>query len=84
MDLLKEGVLSISVLSKRLGQKRVSGQLKIILKKLLAGSLVEFTIPDKPNSRLQKYRLTKKGMVSLKKCSKNIIEERDRGTLMKV
>ena len=31
------------------------------LKPALADSLIEMTIPDKPNSRLQKYRLTDKG-----------------------
>lgn len=61
LALLEEESLSVSLLSKRLGQKRVSGQLKIVLKKLLSDSLIEFTIPDKPNSRLQKYRLTTKG-----------------------
>ena len=70
LALLKEDSLPVSILSERLGQKRVSGQLKIVLKKLLSDSLVEFTIPDKPNSRLQKYRLTKKGMGYLKKKGK--------------
>ena len=28
----------------------------------IAQNLIEMTIPDKPNSRLQKYRLTKKGI----------------------
>lgn len=27
----------------------------------MAESLIEYTIPGKPNSRLQKYRLTQKG-----------------------
>lgn len=31
------------------------------LKPALAAGLVEMTLPDKPNSRLQRYRLTQKG-----------------------
>ena len=35
------------------------------LKPALADGLIEMTIPDKPNSRLQQYRLTDKGRVQL-------------------
>ena len=31
------------------------------LKPALAEGMIEMTLPDKPNSRLQKYRLTDKG-----------------------
>jgi len=58
--LLKKGPLSVSELSRRLGQKRVSGHLKNTLSRMVSASTVEFTIPDKPNSRLQRYRLTEK------------------------
>lgn len=70
LALLKANALPVSLLSKQLGQKRVSGQLKIVLKKLISDSLIEFTIPDKPNSRLQRYRFTKKGSAYLKQRGK--------------
>jgi len=71
LALLNQGELPIAVISRKLNQKRVSGQLKVVLKKLLKNSLIEYTIPDKPNSRLQKYRFTKKGAEYLKKQNKN-------------
>jgi predicted HTH transcriptional regulator len=59
---------------------RTAGDLRAILKirhrptfranylhPALREKLIEYTIPDKPNSRLQKYRLTKKGAAYLKK-----------------
>lgn len=63
--ILRDGALPISIISKRLGQKRVSGQLKVVLRRLIAHRVIEFTIPDKPNSRLQKYRLTDGGRARL-------------------
>jgi ATP-dependent DNA helicase RecG len=37
------------------------------IKPLIDNNLIELTIPLKPNSRLQKYRLTEKGKKLLKK-----------------
>jgi ATP-dependent DNA helicase RecG len=45
----------------RLKLKSKTGSLKRAVNELLAANFIEYTIPEKPNSRLQKYRLTEKG-----------------------
>jgi ATP-dependent DNA helicase RecG len=47
--------------SAHLDQKQVSGQLKIVLKEMIIQGFIEYSVPDKPRSRLQRYRLTAKG-----------------------
>jgi len=59
--LLSNGTLAKSALSAQLGQKNISGQLNKVIRQLLADELIEYTNPVKPNSRLQKYRITEKG-----------------------
>lgn len=56
-----------SELSKNLGQKVVSGPLNAVVRRLLNEQMIEYTLPEKPNSRLQKYRLTDKGRTELSK-----------------
>ena len=55
---LVDGPLSKAELSNRLGQKQASGQLHEVVRRLVADRMIEYTVPDKPRSRLQKYRLT--------------------------
>jgi hypothetical protein len=50
-----------SAMAQYLGHKTVSGELHKQIKRLLASGLITMTNPEKPNSRLQKYRLTAKG-----------------------
>jgi ATP-dependent DNA helicase RecG len=40
--------------------------LQINIKPLIDYGIIELTTPDKPNSRLQKYRLTEKGRKLIK------------------
>ena len=65
LGMLKRQSLSKIEISQRLGQKEISGQLNQVIRQLLAAHLVEYTITDKPTSRLQKYRLTPKGQAWL-------------------
>jgi ATP-dependent DNA helicase RecG len=58
---LEQASLGKGAMAKRLGQKQASGQLHIAVRRLLADDLIKMTIPDKPQSRLQRYRLTEKG-----------------------
>ncbi|MBY4598102.1 Fic family protein [Ottowia caeni] len=49
-------------LAKALGHVSVSGALHRQTRRLLDAGIIEMTIPEKPQSRLQRYRLTAAGL----------------------
>jgi ATP-dependent DNA helicase RecG len=57
--------LSAFELSHVLGLETKTGAFKRSIKALLAQGLIEYTLPEKPNSRLQKYQLTDSGKAVL-------------------
>ena len=65
INLLADGPMSKSELSKKLGHKEVSGQLNKVVRDLQANGMIEYTLPEKPTSPLQKYQLTDKGRTEL-------------------
>lgn len=65
LDMLVEGTLSKSEISSRLGQEQVSGQLHAVMRTLIQEGLVAYTIPERRNSRLQRYVLTPVGRSEL-------------------
>lgn len=56
-----QGEMSREALQSALGLLDRKSFRERYLKPALAHGLIEMTVPDKPNSRLQKYRLTDKG-----------------------
>ena len=59
------GEMSRDELQTALGLKDRKSFRELYLKPALEEGLVEMTIPDKPNSRNQKYRLTEKGQLAV-------------------
>lgn len=57
--------LSRKELFTAIGMSGDSRAFKRNIEPLILGGFVEMTIPDKPNSKLQKYRLTKKGISAM-------------------
>ena len=62
--------LSTNELTKILGLRSKTGAFKRTIKELMDRKSIEYTIPDKPSSRLQKYRLTDAGKHLLKSMQK--------------
>ena len=58
LQLLKPQALSKSAIAQGLGKAKPNRHLNELMSRLLASGLLAYTLPDKPNSRLQKYRLT--------------------------
>lgn len=61
LSALNSTLLSKSEIAKALGKAKPTRYLNDLMARMLHEGYVEYTIPDKPNSRLQKYRLTQKG-----------------------
>ena len=58
--ILREGHASAAEIAAALGKNSVSGSLKKTLRTLMAQAQIEYTIPAKPQSSLQKYRLSRR------------------------
>ena len=65
LQVLSDAPLSAAEIATILGLDTKTGALKRTLKDLLLQELIVYTLPEKPTSRLQKYRLTQKGKQAL-------------------
>ena len=60
LRILKYGDFSKSAIAEKVGHKAVSGELNKQVRNLMKAGLIEYTIPKKPSSPKQRYRLTSK------------------------
>jgi hypothetical protein len=58
---LKTGVLSRKEIFAAIGMNSDTRYFKRNIAPLIEGGFIEMTVPDKPNSSLQKYRVTDRG-----------------------
>ena len=58
---LADSPLSAAEIAMVLSLDTKTGALKRTIKELVLQKLIAYTLPEKPTSRLQKYRLTEKG-----------------------
>ena len=70
LTLLVERPLSRSAIADGLGHQSVSAGLKRVIRDLLNDGRIAYTIPDKPNSRLQRYRITPVGQAAFEDLAK--------------
>ncbi len=61
-----QGLMSAKEISGKLGLAGKPGYIKRTLANLIGKECLEFTLPEKPGSRLQKYRITGEGLEALK------------------
>jgi ATP-dependent DNA helicase RecG len=65
LEALSQGERSAGELAEAIGLRSKTGALKRTLGELVSTGLVEYTLPNKPTSRLQRYRLTEWGRAHL-------------------
>ena len=70
LALLAARPLSRSAIADGLGHRSVSAGLNRVIHRLLKDGRAEYTVPNKPNSRFQKYRITQAGHTALEEPAK--------------
>lgn len=66
LSLLMDGPMSKKELSEGLGHNSISGRLNKVVRMLFEQEKIAYTLPEKPRSRFQKYRLTDKGLAGMR------------------
>nr|WP_208597679.1 hypothetical protein [Desulfogranum mediterraneum] len=65
LGLLQNRPLSKSEIARARGKNKPTRYLNELMKKMVVKGYVAYTIPEKPTSRLQKYRITEQGKALL-------------------